>query len=210
MTKSWVWPAAIRAGYVLVGLLVASSSTINAQVLNTDQEIHVSGLPSLLSRTHDLSDVLPTSIDTILHDPSICCGKDSALEDSVAAADPLSLKDVSGKLQGRHLLSDGRPIQVTADFWPSAEVNSGQIIGALADKNALLMSWNSHLYVVHGAIYQWIWVGGDETGSKMTTLHKLLLLDTRYSDERRHIEFNRETDDLTNVQGFLLLQWKLQ
>src|SRR5882724_3491807 len=81
-----------------------------AQVYHPGQEVRVKGLPALIARSHDAADVLMTSLDTIVHDRSLCCGKDSALEDSVAQADPASLKDVAAKLQGRHLLSDGRPV----------------------------------------------------------------------------------------------------
>jgi len=197
------------AGIVLFFRLLLGGPAY-AQVLNTDLEVHVSGLPSLMARTHELTDVLPTSLDTILHNRSICCGKDSALEDSVAGADPSSLKDVAAKLQGRHLLSDGRPIQVTAEFWPSNEINSGSVVGALNGQNALLMSWNSHLYVVYGAVYQWIWFGATDSGAAETSIHKFLLLDTRYSDSRRHVEFNRLTDDLSKVQGMLLVQIRTQ
>src|ERR1700722_19127389 len=76
--------------------------------------VHVSGLPTLMARSHDPSDVLLTSLNTIVPDREVCCGKDSALEDSAQRADPTSLQDVAAKLQGRHLLSDGRPIIVTA------------------------------------------------------------------------------------------------
>ena len=36
-----------------------------------------------------------------------------------------------------------------------------------------------------------------------TAIHKFLLLDTRYSDSRRKVVFNRETDDWSKVQGML-------
>lgn len=195
----------------VVAWLVSASSLANGQVFNTDLEVRVSGLPSLMARSHDLSDVLPTSLDTIVHDRSICCGKDSALEDSVAGVDPLSLKDLASKLQGRHLLSDGRPIQVTAEFWPADRINSGALIGALTDKHPPLMAWDGHLYVVYGAVYRWIWVGGgDEGGQSMIVIRKFLLLDTRYSGAHREVEFNRDTDNLSTVQGMLFLQTKLQ
>jgi hypothetical protein len=35
---------------------------------------------------------------------------------AVRSADPLSLKDVSTKLEGRHLLSDGRPVLAARKF----------------------------------------------------------------------------------------------
>jgi hypothetical protein len=167
----------------------------------TDLEARVTDLPSLLAKSHDPVDVLPTSLDTIVHDRSICCGRDSALEDSVEKADPLSLKDVAAKLQGRHLLSDGRPISVAAEFWPTEAVDALRIVNTIKDKRALLMAWNSHLYVVYGVVYRWVTYSAD-TGP-YCALRRVLLLDTRFSDWRRAVEYNRETDDPAKVQGFL-------
>lgn len=69
------------------------------QLLYQDQEIEVHDLRSLTARSPHSSDVLLTSLETVFHDREICCGKDSALEDSAAAGDPKSLKDVASKLQ---------------------------------------------------------------------------------------------------------------
>jgi len=168
-----------------------------------NQEIHVGDLPALTAQSHDATAVLQASVETILHDKDLCCGKDSALGDAVAAADPRSLKDVAVKLQGRHLLSDGRPIKVSAEFVPAASINSGVVIQSLRDKHAMLLQWNSRIYVLHGTAY-------DETADYNSfgliyAIRKLLLWDLRYSDERRELSFNRETDDLGKVQGMLLL-----
>jgi len=174
----------------------------------TDLEVRVSGLPSLMARSHDPADVLATSLDTILHDRSICCGRNSALQDSVERADPLSLKDVASKLQGRHLLSDGRPITVTAEFWPLEAVDALRILNALKSKRALLIVWDSHLYVIDGMIYRWVQYSADN--GPYTVIRKLRLLDTRYSDSQREVEFNRETDDPGKVQGCLTVTWAPQ
>jgi len=180
------------------------------QSLNQDQEIQVHDLPSLMARSHDPSDVLLTSLDTVFHDRDVCCGKDSALEDSALAADPKSLKDVASKLDGRHLLSDGRSIKVTAEYLTPDQVNSGHLINMILNQHAALMLWNSHLYVVHGIVYLWTASGDPESGSMVETavIHKFLLWDTRYSDSRREVVFNRETDDVKNVQALLFLETK--
>ena len=123
------------------------------------------------------------------------------LEDSTERADPSSLKDIAAKLQGRHLLSDGRPILVTAESIEPAAINSALLIGTLREKHALLFQWNSRLYVCYGVTYQRDYNPG--TGVELDTIHKLLLLDTRYSDSRRETVFNRATDDWTKVQGML-------
>ena len=171
-------------------------------------EVRVDGLPSLMARTNEPSDVLLTSLDTIFHDREICCGKDSAIEDSVLRADPKSLKDVATRLQGRHLLSNGRPAMVTAESIEPDKLTSGLLIPALRDKHALLMEWNSRLYVLYGATYRRDYDA--DTGGELYTVLTLLLLDTRFSDSRREVVFNRETDDWGKIQAFVYLEAKPQ
>ncbi len=40
---------------------------------------------------------------------------------------------------------------------------------------------------------------------EVDSIYKFQLLDTRYSDSRREVAFNRETDDWSKVQGMLWL-----
>jgi hypothetical protein len=65
------------------------------------------------------------------------------------------------------------------------------------------MEWNSHWYVVDGVNYGEI-VSDD--GTRSETILKFLLLDPRYSDERRSVSFDRQTDDWGKVQGLLMLR----
>ena len=171
-----------------------------------NQEIRVRQLPSLKARSDDPSDVLLTALDILFHDRDICCGKDSALEDSVRSADPSSFKDIAARLQGRHLLSDGRPIMVTVELVPTTTGDiSYRLIDILAGDRPMLMLWASHLYILRGVIF-------DQTaysdGSSMNRIHKLLLLDPRYSDSRRGVVFDRDNDDWNAVQGLLLVDSK--
>jgi len=190
---------------------VALAGFAQGQVLYQDQVLEVRDLPSLMARSPHRADVMLTSLDTIFHDREVCCGKDSALEDSAGAADPKSLKDVASKLQGRHLLGDGRPIMVTATYVAPDAVNSGMLITWFQNHHAALMQWNSRIYVVHGIVYQWTASGSPDTGEQTgTVIHKFLLWDTRYSDSRREVAFNRETDDLSKVDGFLFVDVKPQ
>ena len=172
-------------------------------VIKPNQQVQVQHLPQLIARSKDPSDVLLTSLDIIFHDHSICCGRDSALEDSAAAADARSMKDIVAKLQGRHLLGDGRPVMVTIiDLAPLATRNPNAVVEALTNKHALLLMWKSHLYVLYGALYdRALYTDGTLT----VTINKLYLADTRYSDSRRQLEFRRETDDWDQVEGLLML-----
>jgi hypothetical protein len=90
-------------------------------------------------------------------------------------------------------------------------VNSGMLITWFQNHHAALMQWNSRIYVVHGIVYQWTASGSPDTGEQTgTVIHKFLLWDTRYSDSRREVAFNRETDDLSKVDGFLFVDVKPQ
>jgi len=174
------------------------------RVYRPNQEVRVPQLPGLAAHSHDPSDVLLAALGIVFNDPSICCGRDSALEDRALAADPLSLKEIASKVVGKQQLEDGRRILITADHLPSAPSIdiSLQILSPLKDKHALLVVWNSHLYVLYGAAFDEV---GDDTGGTAFMIHKLFLLDTRYSGSRREVTFNRDTDDWSKVEGVLLL-----
>jgi hypothetical protein len=180
--------------------VLALGGCVFGQVSYPSLEVHVSDLPTLKARTEEPSDVLRTSLDTILRDREVCCGKDSALEDSLDRVDPTSIKDIAEKLQGRHLLSDGRPIMVTAQYLAPDAIGADALINTLQAKHTLLMEWNSHWYVCYGVTYQRYY---DADGAVMDTILTILLLDTRYSDARREVVFARQTDDWSKVQGML-------
>jgi hypothetical protein len=154
-----------------------------------------------MARTHEPPDVLLTSLDIIIHDRSVCCGKDSALKDEAAKADPSSLSDIAAKLRGRQLLSDGRPITITAESIEPPAISSGMLITSLRENHALLFDWNSRLYVCYGVTY--LRDVDYSTGTELDTIREFLLLDTRYSDSRRETVFDRAIDDASKIHGML-------
>jgi hypothetical protein len=80
-------------------------------------------------------------------------------------------------------------------------------MNSMLEKHALLMEWNSHLYVVCGVIFdQTFSQTFNQDNSTINAIHKILLLDTRFSDERREISFDRLTDDWGKVQGLVMLK----
>jgi hypothetical protein len=187
---------------VLAGCCAASRLAFG-QAYYPNREVRISDLPALTARSRSAADVLATSVEIVFHDKKVCCGKDSALEDATQSADPAALKDVGDKLRGRHLLSDGLPIQVTAEYLPAASVNAASLINTLTAKYAPLMEWNSHLYVVYGATF--VETFDPDSGVRTDAIHKLLLWDTRFSDEHREVVFDRLTDDWGKVEGLLVL-----
>jgi hypothetical protein len=170
--------------------------------VHPNQEIRVSGLPSLKAQSKDAPDVLATALATVFNDKDLCCDKGSSLEDRLPQSDPVSLPEVAAKLQGRQLRTDGRPVLITAELFAADSVNSGQLVTAIREKHPPLLEWNSRLYVLDGVIY-------DDTfysdGAEIYVVRKFLLLDTRYSDSRREVTFDRDADDLSKIQGILFL-----
>jgi hypothetical protein len=174
------------------------------QVAYPEQEIHVQGLPALTARSPHAADVLATSLEVLFNDKDVCCGKNSALEDSIESADPKSLKDIASKVQGRHLLSDGRAITVTTEYLTPDQVSAGHLIAMIRTQRAALLMWNSRVYVFYGVTY----VGTVDYSSNETAyaVHKFLLQDVRFSDSRRAVTFDRLTEDASKVQGLLFVQ----
>ncbi|MGA7926140.1 MAG: hypothetical protein WCA20_09100 [Candidatus Sulfotelmatobacter sp.] len=211
MTKPHSFSSAFLVLVKLVGRVVALCLAVccfaYTQEYYPNQEVRINDLPSLTSKSRDASDVLAASVEIILRDKEICCAKNSALEDSVQSADPKSLKDIAAKLQGRHLLSDGRPIMVTAEYVPATSLVAGTLIGTLSEKQPLLMEWNSHLYVVSGLIYSTTYT---PEGERIDSILKIFLLDPRFSGQRREVTFDRSTDDWGKVQGLLTLKAAVQ
>ncbi len=184
-----------------IATLSAFAQDEPSYVFHPKQDVRVANLPVLTAQSTDPSAVLAAALETILRDKAVCCGKDSALEDTVLAAST-SLRELSAKLQGKHVMSDGRSVIVGAEYVPQNSITPNLMISALIDQHALLIKWKSHFYVLYGAIF-------DETvyssGQRQFAVHKLLLLDPRFSDRRRQIEFNRDSDDWGKVEGLLAL-----
>jgi hypothetical protein len=166
-----------------------------------NEEARVTNLPSLTAPSKDTSAVIATAVEMVLHDKDLCCGKDSILGDSVLS-EPRSLKELGTKLQGRHTLSDGQALVVTADYSAQNSINAGSVISALQDQRAPLLEWKSHVYVLYGAVFA---ETRCQSGARQYSIVKLLLQDPRFSDQRREAVFSRDTDDLAKVQGLLTL-----
>ena len=160
--------------------------------------------------------MLAASVAAAVMDPDVCCGRNSALEDPITVASSptggeISLRAVGQRLRGKHYLDSGAPVFVADQYWPAApieqnSVKAGDIIASLLAQRPLLMNWDGHLYVVYGALYDVCAAGSlDYPGYNFPAIRTFLLVDTRFSDRRRYVSFNRQTDDWGKVTGFLAL-----
>lgn len=189
----------------VVSLILFVSMLSAAQVwTRPNQQILV---PGLHFRT-DATAPLNASLAILFQNPDVCCGKYSALVDSFASANPLHLEEVASRLQGRHVLGDGRPIVVVADYLPITSTDGRPpahtlILFALHQRHPLLMVWNSQLYVVYGANYdETITHDSDGGAGVMDTVDQLLLFDPATGKQKI---FDRLSDDWNRVQGLLVV-----
>jgi len=193
------------------GCVNANSQTC-AYVVSPNQELRIAALPPVVAASTSDFAVMKASIATAVLDPNVCCGRNSALGDQVVSARGASLRDLGGKLRGKHYLDNGTSIFVADQYWPAApieqnSVKAGDIITSLLAQRPLLMNWDGHLYVVYGAIYDVCAAGSPDYPSygNFPAIRTLLLVDTRFSDRRRYVSFNRQTNDWGKVTGFLAL-----
>ncbi len=177
-----------------------------AQTWSTPLESRVSGLEFHTAKSSDA--VLSAALETMFRNPEVCCGKYSALVDVVDRMNPNSLQDISTKLQGRHVLGDGRPIQVIAKYYPALPTDGKMpadfhILPALQINEPLLMLWNSKLYVIYGALYTEYSYNDLASGSSnKDTIEKLYLFDPSTGQQTT---FERTRDDWREVQGLLMV-----
>ena len=180
---------AILATLPLFVICMSSTSAQEAPgyVVHPNREVRVADLSSPTSPS---ANAIAGDLEIILHNPAICCGKNSALENEVTS--PSSLQELSSKLQGRHVLGDGRSVVLNAEYTARSSMTPDLIISTLLDQRAPILEWKLHFYVLYGAVF-------DETryddGRRQYAIKRLLLRDPRHLDERGEVSFNRESDD---------------
>jgi hypothetical protein len=166
-----------------------------------NQVVVVTNLPLLRAPSAEKPAVVATALEIMLRDKEVCCGKDSGLGNAVLSAG--SLKELSANLQGRHVLGDGRSVMVRTEYFPQSSPSARLIIKTLMDQQPMLLEWKSRVYVLYGANFDEIRQYNPDDW--LFTIHKLLLLDVRFSDQQREVDFNNPTDDWKTIQGLMTL-----
>ena len=200
--------------FVIVALVVVVSGLAGGQdyyssvVVHPNQQVRLNGL-QLRTATGGGPTALVAALETVIGNPAVCCGENSAFPEMGALVDHRSLQDIAANLDGKHHTSaEGRPVYLFAHYLPasSAENNhivSDEIVGALKSGQPMLMEWNSRVLIVNGAIF-------DEKvysdGRRDYVIHKLLLLDPTTVDIAPRRTFDREKDDWSQVKGFLFIR----
>ena len=108
-----------------------------------NQQVRVD-VPFSAAKSANPIDLLAASIESVICDKEFCCGKNSALETAIQSAG-FDLPDIARKLQGKHVLSDGRPFTADTEYLSAVSMNSDQLISALMQKCSARIEWNSNL-----------------------------------------------------------------
>jgi hypothetical protein len=133
----------------------------------------------------------------------IKCDSGSQLNTVIEANAASSLRILSEKIGGSSCASNGHAMRLNAVFTPNPEIRADGIVAAILHQRPLLMEWKGALYVIHGVIY-------DEhlhnSGKRDNVIRQLLLIDPRYSDQRRFASFDRQRDEFAQVNGITEIQ----
>jgi hypothetical protein len=194
---------------MFTGMALGAQDYVPPSVLvsHPNQEVRIGDLPLRTTPRSDSSAALAIALESVFRNRAICCEKNSALEDVVLSINSLSLKAIGEKLQGRHTLNDGYPILIVTEYLPQSAINSTQIISSVVSHQPLLLEWNSHLYVLYGAVFDDVLYSN---GVRDYVIHKLLLADSASVEVGREVIFDRDRDDWSKVQGLLTLKAELQ
>lgn len=188
----------LRVACILFLLVAASFG-------QSSQSARVSGLHFQIAHSPD--EAMSAAVATILSDPEVCCGRGSSLEDLTNFINR-DLQQTAAKLQGRHVLPDGRPYILGARFYatrPSdGSIPAGSVLlSTLQSNHPLLMIWKHELYVAYGANYSEQVVQDPDGGSVIRdTVERLQLFDPVSG---HHVSFDPSKDNWDQVEGVVTL-----
>ena len=192
---------------LLIVLAVSISTTAVCQAPNTSETISTipnqrvtADVPTYISTSADPLETLEATVATVLRDPTICCGKGSSLYARLLPMDARSLPRVAERLRGKHSFPYGSAFTIEDRYWPRESVHAEDILASLMQKRPLLMDWDGHIYALYGTVFD---LNKHSSGVEERIVRSFLLLDTRYSDGRRFVRFDREKDSWQKVRGFL-------
>lgn len=181
------------------GAPLAAQITPIGEVFHPDQRVTISNLAVVTATDPSRAAVAKAALEIVLSGSMVRCDPASHLSAVVDANGGAPLRMLAGKISGIPCATNGQARHVTATFTPNGAIQAENLIAPVLEGKPLLFEWKNTLYVLYGVVY-------DEhlrdDGSKMNVIRRLLLIDPRYSDKRRLVEFERGKDDFSQFEGF--------
>lgn len=160
----------------------------------------------MANASDELGAVAKAAVATVLSASNVKCEPASQLNAVLESQGGASLRKLAEKLSGASCMMDGKIVHLSAVFTPNGSIQADGIIAPLVHAKPLLIRWNGALYVLYGVVY-------DEhlhnSGKRENVIRRLLLIDPRYSDERKFVSFDRQRDDFAQVEGIAEIRFAL-
>lgn len=168
------------------------------EVVHPNLRVAVSNMPSVKVFDQSATAVAKAAVATVLGAVEINCDSGSQLNTVLEANAGAPLQTLAAKLSGASCMTNGNIVHLSASFTPNGSIQADGIIAPIVHGKPLLIRWNDALYVLYGVIY-------DEhlhnSGKRENVIRQLLLIDPRYTDQRRFVIFDREKNDFAQVEG---------
>lgn len=134
----------------------------------------------------------------------IDCDHYSSVLMSLESVPAGSLHDTALKVNGTSCLTTEGSVRIGMRFIPKEDIRSEYVLQCLVDRQPMLFEWKHNIYVLYGMIYDQQ-VGGGENYSTYYVVRKFLLIDPRYSNQRRFVSFVPPQDKMNDVSGAAIL-----
>lgn len=176
----------------------AAQEITSAEVDHPNQRVTVSNLAVVKAADASSPAVAKAAFAIVLSGLKVKCDAASQLEGVLEGATGPSLHALASRISGASCATNGQTRRVTATFTPNGAIQADNVIAPLVEGKPLLVEWKNALYVLYGVVY-------DEhlfsNGSRTNVIRELLLIDPRYSDQRRLAAFERDKDNFAEVEG---------
>lgn len=111
-----------------------------------------------------------------------------------------TLESIAAVLEGDYVLEDGRKVHLRTRIYHGAPTAVDDIILAVRQQHPWLLYWRGHAYLLSGLVFDEYQAG---TGDRMFIAKRLLLQDPYFSSEKRHVIFDREQHEVSELEGMM-------
>ena len=117
--------------------------------------------------------------------------------------DPLpTMERLAKVIEGRYTLDDGRKVQLDLRVIDGAPTVPDDALAPLKHGLPLLVFWNAHAYVLHGAVYdEFIY----PNGQRMYLIRELKMTDVLAPEKEREVSFVNGTDDAAGISSIVFV-----
>jgi hypothetical protein len=193
---------ALRALFAVAVFLVspvfAQIDSGDVEVLHPNLRVAVPNLAAITTAHESSQSVAKAALAIVLSGSRVKCEPGSQLETVGDANAGSSLRTLASRLSGTSCMTESGLRWVSSTFTPNGAIQGDSVIASLIENKPLLVEWKGELYVLYSVVY-------DEhlhsEGSRVNVIRQLLLIDPRYSEGRRLVEFVREKDNLAEIAG---------